>query len=385
SQAANRPNTSTYIGKGKLQEIKNAASSSHVHTLIFNNNLSPSQSLNISDVSGCNVVDRTEIILYIFARHARTKQSKLQVELAQLEYAYTKLKRKWKHLSRIQGGIGFRGPGETQIEVDRREIRKKTTILKKRIKNIEQVSLTKRNKRKNFTSIALVGYTNAGKSTLFNRLTCENRYTADQLFATLDSKTRAISAEFDEKLVITDTIGFIRKLPHRLISSFNSTLLEVLEADLLLHVVDVSQQNLFELMEAVEGVLHEIKVDHKNILIVFNKSDNMSGNHFLFMRKQLLNKYPDSVFISAITGDGIDKLFIKIEEFLQRSKQNIELEVPQEMHNLISFLHKNSEIIEDKYIESSNSHLYKLKISRQLLEGIKKQIKDYKLLKFINN
>ena len=385
SQAANRPNTSTYIGKGKLQEIKNAASSSHIHTLIFNNNLSPSQSLNISDVSGCNVVDRTEIILYIFARHARTKQSKLQVELAQLEYAYTKLKRKWKHLSRIQGGIGFRGPGETQIEVDRREIRKKTTILKKRIKNIEQVSLTKRNKRKNFTSIALVGYTNAGKSTLFNRLTCENRYTADQLFATLDSKTRAISAEFDEKLVITDTIGFIRKLPHRLISSFNSTLLEVLEADLLLHVVDVSQQNLFELMEAVEGVLHEIKVDHKNILIVFNKSDNMSGNHFLFMRKQLLNKYPDSVFISAITGDGIDKLFIKIEEFLQRSKQNIELEVPQEMHNLISFLHKNSEIIEDKYIESSNSHLYKLKISRQLLEGIKKQIEDYKLLKFINN
>ncbi|MBT4333454.1 MAG: GTPase HflX, partial [Candidatus Cloacimonetes bacterium] len=156
SQAAKRPNISTYIGKGKLQEIKNAASSSNVHTLIFNNNLSPSQSRNISDVSGCNVVDRTEIILDIFANHARTKQSKLQVELAQLEYAYTKLKRKWKHLSRIQGGIGFRGPGETQIEVDRREIRKKTTILKKRIKNIEQVSLTKRNKRKNLKSIALV-------------------------------------------------------------------------------------------------------------------------------------------------------------------------------------------------------------------------------------
>jgi len=385
SQAAKRPNIATYVGKGKLQEIKNAASSSHIHTLIFNNNLSPSQSRNISDITGCNVVDRTEIILDIFANHARTKQSKLQVELAQLEYAYTKLKRKWKHLSRIQGGIGFRGPGETQIEVDRREIRKKTTILKKRIKNIEQVSLTKRNKRKNLKSIALVGYTNAGKSTLFNKLTCENRYTADQLFATLDSKTRAITADFEEKIVITDTIGFIRKLPHRLVSSFNSTLLEVLEADLLLHVVDVSHQNLFEFMEAVEGVLQEIKVDHKNILMIFNKSDKMSGSHFLFMKKQLINKYPDSVFISAKTGEGIDHLLIKIEEFIQRSKKDIELEVPAEMQNLISFLHKNAEIIENKYNKSTNSQLLKLKISGQLLEGIKKQIEDYNLLKFINN
>jgi len=385
SQAAKRPNTSTYIGKGKLQEIKNAAASEHVHTLIFNNNLSPSQSRNISDISGCNVVDRTEIILDIFAKHAQTKQSKLQVELAQLEYAYTKLKGKWKHLSRIQGGIGFRGPGETQIEVDRREIRKKTSTLKKRIKNIEQVSLTKRNKRKNLTSIALVGYTNAGKSTLFNKLTSENRFTADQLFATLDSKTRAIAAEFGEKLVITDTIGFIRKLPHRLVSSFHSTLLEVLEADLLLHVVDVSQPNLFKYMEAVEGVLQEIKVDHKNILIVFNKADKMSGNHFLFMRKNLISKYRDSVFISAKTGDGIDQLLIKIEEFIQKRKKNIELEVPAEMQNLISFLHKNSEIIENKYNKSTNSHMFILKISGQLLEGIKKQIEDFNLLKFINN
>lgn len=384
-QSAKRPNTSTYVGKGKLQEIKNVSGNSHVHTLIFNNNLSPSQSRNISDISGCNVVDRTEIILDIFAKHAKTKQSKLQVELAQLEYAYTKLKRKWKHLSRIQGGIGFRGPGETQIEVDRREIRKKTTVLNKNIKNIEQVSLTKRNKRRNITSIALVGYTNAGKSTLFNVLTNENRYTADQLFATLDSKTRAIETESKEELLITDTIGFIRKLPHRLVSSFHSTLLEVLEADLLLHVVDVSYPNLLELMEAVENVLQDIKVEQKNILIVFNKTDKMSGNHYLFTKKKLINKYPDSVFISAKTGDGIDQLHEKIEEFIQRSKKCVELEVPVEMQSLMSFLHKNAEIIESKYNETTNSQALKLKISRQLLEGIKKQIEDYKLLKFINN
>ncbi len=384
-QASKRPNTATYVGKGKLQEIKKAASNSHVHTLIFNNNLSPSQSRNISDVSGCNVVDRTEIILDIFAKHARTKQSKLQVELAQLEYAYTKLKRKWKHLSRIQGGIGFRGPGETQIEVDRREIRKKTSVLKKKIKNIEQVSLTKRNKRKNITSIALVGYTNAGKSTLFNILTNENRYTADQLFATLDSKTRAIETESKETLVITDTIGFIRKLPHRLVSSFHSTLLEVLKADLLLHVVDVSYPNLLELMEAVEDVLQDIKVEQKNILIVFNKTDKVNGNHYLFTKKKLINNYPDSVFISAKTGEGIDRLNKKIEEFIQRSKRCIEFEVPVEMQSLMSFLYKNAEIIESRYKKTTNSQALKLKISGQLLAGIKKQIEDYKLLKFINN
>ena len=222
------------------------------------------------------------------------------------------------------------------------------------------------------------------KSTLFNLLTDENRYTADQLFATLDSKTRAIETESKENLVITDTIGFIRKLPHRLVSSFHSTLLEVLEADLLLHVVDVSYPNLLELMEAVENVLQDIKVEQKNILIVFNKTDEMIGNHYLFTKKKLINKYPDSVFISAKTGEGIDQLYSKIEEFIQRSKNCVELEVPVDMQNLIFFLYKNSEVIESKFDKTTNSQALKLKISRQLLDGIKKQIEDYKLLKYIN-
>nr|MBC8415640.1 GTPase HflX [Candidatus Cloacimonadota bacterium] len=272
-QSLKKPDTATYIGKGKLQEIKNTAENMKVRTIIFNNKLSPSQSRNISDITGCNVVDRTELILDIFAKHARTRQAKLQVELAQLEYAYTKLKRMWKHLSRIQGGIGFRGPGETQIEVDRRLIRKRTSILKKKLKTIESISITKRKRRKDIISIALVGYTNAGKSTLFNRLTKENRYTANQLFATLDSKTRSLHIDQSEMMMITDTIGFIRQLPHKLVTSFHSTLLEVIEADLLLHVVEVSRTNILELMDSVSSVLEEIGAADKNILVVFNKTD----------------------------------------------------------------------------------------------------------------
>ncbi len=380
-QSLQKPNTATYIGKGKLSEIKNEAQNNNVNTLIFNNNLSPSQSRNISDFSGCNVVDRTELILDIFALHATTKQSKLQVELAQLEYAYTKLKRKWKHLSRIQGGIGFRGPGETQIEVDRREIRKKTIILKKKLESIEKTSITKRKKRSNIISIALVGYTNAGKSTLFNKLTHENRYTADQLFATLDAKTRSLVLQNGEKLILTDTIGFIRNLPHKLVNSFHSTLLEVLEANLLLHVVDVSHPNIFELMDSVYSVLEEIKVDNKNILVIFNKLDKVGGNHFKFLKKKLMNEYPDSVFISARTGEGLDELYEKIKLFTIKNLKTVTLTIPIEMQNLVSFIFDNAEVLEDDFDPESNMRILTIKISRQLLPNIKKQIEDFKLKK----
>ncbi len=383
-QALKRPNTGTYVGKGKLQEIANLAKSKHVHTLIFNNNLSPSQSRNISDVTRCNVVDRTEIILDIFAKHARTRQAKMQVELAQLEYAYTKLKRLWKHLSRIQGGIGFRGPGETQIEVDRREIRKKIQILKTRLKDIETTTRTKRKKRQNIIAVSLVGYTNAGKSTLFNKLTKENLYTADQLFATLDSTTRTIPLDIKNKLVITDTIGFIRKLPHKLITSFHSTLLDVIEADLLLHVVDISHPNVLELMESVESVLDEIKVNNKNILAVFNKIDLASGTHFKFIKKKMLADYPDSVFISAKSGEGITELRTKIMEFVNNQNSIIELKVPIDLPNLIAFIRKNAEVIDEKQNLKENILVMQLKISRQLLPDIKKQIDKYNLIKYIN-
>ena len=187
------------------------------------------------------MVDRTELILDIFAQNAKTRQAKYQVELAQLEYSYTKLKRKWTHLSRIQGGIGFRGPGEKQIEIDRREIRKKISALKKRLERIAQTTKTKRKKRQNRLSISFVGYTNAGKTTLFNKLTKSHKLIADKLFATLDSTARNFYLKNGRGLIVSDTIGFIKDIPHRLINSFHSTLLEVIEADLLFHVVDISQ------------------------------------------------------------------------------------------------------------------------------------------------
>jgi GTPase len=385
SQQLKKPNTATYIGKGKLKEIAAKAKSQKVRTLIFNNNLSPSQSRNISDTSRCNVVDRTELILDIFANHAQTKQAKLQVELAQLEYALTKLKRLWKHLSRIQGGIGFRGPGETQIEVDRREIRKKSQILKKRLKEIENTSKTKRKKRKEFISIALVGYTNAGKSTLFNKLTKENRYTADQLFATLDSTTRSLILKDGEKVVITDTIGFIRKLPHKLIESFHSTLTEVIEADLLLHVVDVSHPNVLELMESVNEVLQELKVDDKNILVVFNKSDLTAGNHFKFVKKLLMTEYPDNVLISAKTESGFDTLFERISEFIRRKDNEIIFYIPLELTNLIEFIHNNGVVLEESISYGGNDLKMNVRINRQFIPNINKQIDDFKLLKYIES
>ncbi|HPR18716.1 MAG TPA: GTPase HflX, partial [Candidatus Cloacimonadota bacterium] len=384
-QTLKKPNTSTYIGKGKLKEISSQAKSHRVKTLIFNNNLSPSQSRNISNHSRCNVVDRTELILDIFARHARTKQAKLQVELAQLEYAFTKLKRMWKHLSRIEGGIGFRGPGETQIEIDRREIRKKTQLLKQKIKEIEVTSHTKRKLRKEFTSVALVGYTNAGKSTLFNKLTQENRYTADQLFATLDAKTRAIRLPDGNQVVVTDTIGFIRELPPKLVNSFHTTLMEVREADLLLHVVDVSQPNLMDFIGSVQEVLKEIKCDDHNLLMVFNKIDKTASLHFKFLKKHLQNKFPDSVFISATTGEGMDVLQAKIVEFLHRSNNLIGLAVPSELKNLIAFIREHAEVHEERFLPEKNDLLMSVKISRQILPNIQKQIEDFKLKKYIDS
>jgi len=385
TQNLKKPHTATYLGKGKLKEIASAAKSRHARTLVFNNNLSPSQSRNISDSTKCNVVDRTELILDIFATHASSRQSKLQVELAQLEYAYTKLKQMWKHLSRIQGGIGFRGPGEKQIEVDRREIRRRIGVLKKKLDEIEVTAKTKRKKRKGLTSVSLVGYTNAGKSTLFNRLTKENRFVADQLFATLDSKASSFYSHKNENIMLSDTIGFIKDLPHRLVGSFRSTLLDVREADLLLHVVDVSQDNLFEQIQAVEDVLRELEVDEKNLLTVFNKTDLTSGNHFKFLKKKLLKEYPDCVFISAATGEGIQDLFAKIDHFIEcRSRIHI-VAIPTEMKKLVAYVYQNTEVVADDFDLDNDCYQIQLKAGFEELESIKKQIEKYQLMRYINS
>ena len=384
TQFLEKPNSKTFIGTGKLNTITNQVKNHRVSALIFNENLSPSQARNISNSARTNVVDRSELILDIFAKHAKTKQAKLQVELAQSEYAYTKLKHLWKHLSRIQGGIGFRGPGEKQIEVDRREVRKKITLLKAKLESIRKTTITKRKNRKKISSISLVGYTNAGKSTLFNVLSNENLYTADQLFATLDATTRSILLKKGKRIVVTDTIGFIRNLPHHLISSFHSTLLEVKKADLLLHVVDISQPNWEELIDDVDKVLHAMQVDEKNILMVFNKCDQLNTTYFSFMKKKLLEKYPDAVFVSAKEKNGIDNLYDKFDEFLLRSDHITSLRVPYKMHSLLSFLYDEAEIINEQLDEENQEKIINLKISRKLYPAVVQQIDNYKLQKYIH-
>jgi GTPase len=383
-QTLQKPNFTTYIGKGKIQEIAEEAKLKEVKTLIFNDNLSPAQSRNISNITECNVVDRTELILDIFAKHAGTKQAKLQVELAQLEYSFSKLKRMWKHLSRIQGGIGFRGPGEKQIEVDRRDIRRRTAILKKKLSEIENTTIIKRKKRKNAVSVALVGYTNAGKSTLFNLLTKENRYVADQLFATLDSKTRGLHPIENENVVLTDTVGFIRNLPHKLISSFHSTLTDVTEADLLLHVVDVSSPSISDYIESVNVVLEELKCKDKNVLMIFNKIDMVEGKMFSFLKKELSIKFPHSVFLSAKTGENTEALISKIEEFTQKLKMTAKINVPDSMQSLISFIYKNTDVLKVDFDTENNEYLFELKVTGNILASVTKQIEKNKLENYIN-
>ncbi len=378
-QGRSRPVPATFIGKGKVEEIKAEADRQSVGTLVFNDNLTPAQARNIAKMTHCNVVDRTELILDIFALHARTKQAKCQVELAQLEYNYSKLRNLWQHLSRIQGGIGTRGPGEKQIEVDRREIKKKITILKDQLKVIEKETLVKRSKRSDYLSISLVGYTNAGKSTLFNRLTKEDIYTADKLFATLDATSRALFMEGRENVIVTDTIGFIDKLPHTLVSAFHSTLIEVDEADLLMHVVDISNPVIMDYIHSVENVLKELKVDGKNILMVFNKTDRLKTVQLAFLKKKLLGIYPHAVFISAAFDENLDELTERILYFIEKQKKKITLEVPVALQNIISFLYDNATVHEKAYDEEKGVFRIVATVPREFIPSIERQIEAYRV------
>ena len=309
-QSLDKHDNATLVGKGKLDEIVSKINENNVNTLIFNDNLSPSQARNIAEKSKINIVDRTELILDIFAKHAKTYEAKLQVELAQLVYSYSKLRHLWQHFSRIAGGaVGVRGPGETQIEIDRRLVRDRIKILKDKLLTIKKTTEIKRKKRGNIVSVCLVGYTNAGKSTLFNTLTKDSIYTADKLFATLDSTTRAISFDSKVQLVITDTIGFIEKLPPMLIQSFYSTLYEVREADILLHVVDMNNPRCNQQIETVNKILKELDAADKPVIMVMNKCDLNSVENATLPPSNFIN-------ISAKTGINIDILKDQIKKLI---------------------------------------------------------------------
>ena len=305
TQRLNIPNNKTFIGKGKIDEVKNLIEEESIELVIFDDDLSPVQLRNIERILQCKILDRSNLILDIFASRARTANAKTQVELAQYQYLLPRLTRMWTHLERQKGGIGMRGPGETQIETDRRIIGQKISLLKKQLEKIEKQKVNQRKGRGNMIRLALVGYTNAGKSTLMNKLSKSDVFAEDKLFATLDTTIRKVVIG-NLPFLLADTVGFIRKLPHQLVESFKSTLDELREADLLLHIVDISNPNFESQIEVVNQTLAEINVSDKPIILVFNKTDA-----FTFIEKDeddLSPKQRENVSLSDLKKTWISKM-----------------------------------------------------------------------------
>jgi GTP-binding protein HflX len=302
-----------FIGKGKVEEVARAARAHHADTVIFDHELSPGQVRNLENAVEKKVLDRSELILDIFAQHARTKTAKIQVEAAQLEYMLPRLTRLWVHLSRLGGGIGTRGPGETQLEVDRRRIRHRLHRLRRALKAVERSRKVQRGRRKGSFRAVLVGYTNAGKTSLLNALAHTDVPTADRPFVTLDSTTRRTYVEDHKRILLTDTVGFIRRLPHHLIASFHSTLEEAIEADMLLHVVDLQSPHFEEQIGIVDEVLGELGAGDNRRLLVLNKADLLDAE----VVDNLLRRYPQAVATSAIRGTGLDDLRAAIRDSME--------------------------------------------------------------------
>jgi len=298
-------NGSTFIGKGKITELQHLVSKRGSDLVIFDDDLSPVQIRNLERKLDCKIVDRSGLILDIFAARAQTATAKVQVEIAQLNYLLTRLTRQWTHLSRQKGGIGTKGPGETQIETDRRLIGRRVSVLRKRLERIDRQRATQRKSRSDEFRVSLVGYTNAGKSTLMNALSDSHVLTENMLFATLDATTRMVDLGGGQSVLLTDTVGFIRKLPHALIESFKSTLDEVRESDALVHVVDAGHPGLDDTMTVVKQTLKELDCFDKPQLLVFNKVDAVDDPNRL---EALRGEYPDSVMVSALRGIGIRDL-----------------------------------------------------------------------------
>lgn len=314
------PDPKYFVGTGKLDEIKNTIASYDAGIVLFNHALSPSQERNLEKALGVRVVDRNGLILDIFAQRAQTFEGKLQVELAQLKHLSTRLVRGWTHLERQKGGIGLRGPGETQLETDRRLIGVRIKQIQSRLDKVEKQRHQGRSKRKKaeIPAVSLVGYTNAGKSTLFNRLTGANIYTADQLFATLDPTLRHCSLPNNSEIVLADTVGFIRHLPHELVAAFKSTLQEASEADLLLHVIDAHAEDRDETVVQVNKVLEDIDANEIRQLEVYNKIDLLDEINPRIDRDDAGN--PIRVWLSAVTGEGIELLYQALSEIFSTSK-----------------------------------------------------------------
>lgn len=350
-QKRSKPDPAFFIGRGKVQELALYAQQENIDLCIFDDELSPAQQRNIESVMGIRILDRTALILDIFAQRARTNEGKLQVELAQLQYTLPRIMGKGLMLSRLGGGIGTRGPGETKLEVDRRRIRDRIAFIKEQIEKVKAVRSLHRSKRKknNVFEVSLVGYTNAGKSTLLNTLTNSDIYAKDQLFATLDPTTRQLTLPNKQEIIITDTVGFIQRLPHQLIAAFRSTLEVVTEADLLVHVIDVSHELYKEQAAAVHEVLKEIGAETKPVITVYNKIDKLPPDSKLADRLALEE---DTVCISAAKKLNLGTLQQMIETHLKSKAVEVTLCIPYAETAKAAQLHETANVLEQEYTEN---------------------------------
>ena len=371
TQQIDKPNPATYLGKGKVDELRDEITAKNASLIVFDDELSPSQGKNIEDATGQRVMDRAELILDIFATRARSSEAKMQVELAQLQYMLPRLTRMWAHLEKFRGGIGVRGPGETQLETDRRLINQRIRMLKGRLGEVQKSREVQRSGRRDAFRASLVGYTNAGKSSILRSIGNDpSVFVEDRLFATLDPVTREIDVGENFKVLLTDTVGFIRKLPHDLVASFRATLEEVNEADLLLHVIDASHPNWEEQRSVVNQVLAELGAAEKPVLYVFSKIDALPDDQVKALRERISNLAPGSVFVSSLTEGGLEPLRRALLAVRREATQLSEVRFSSSDGRLLAQLHREGNVLAQK-IEDGQL-VVTARLGRELAEKLRR-------------
>lgn len=353
-QRLEAPHPKFYIGEGKVGQVEQMAKDREAELIVFDEDLSPGQAKNLEDALGIRVVDRTELILDIFARRARTSEAQMQVELAQLQYALPRLRRMWTHLSRIRGGIGLRGPGETQLETDRRIIGRRIRDLKAKLEVVARRRATQRKGRSDEFLVALVGYTNAGKSSILSALAESRLFIEDRLFATLDPATRAVELDGGTRVLVTDTVGFIRKLPHDLVASFRASLEEADQADLLAHIIDASHPGWEEHKQVVDEVLGDLELDEQPVVLVFNKADRLTHDEERALRDRCRAEYGQEIVIaSAIEPGGLDELRERLRHELWSQRPEVHVRIPAADGEALAALYREGEVLSREQHETT--------------------------------
>ena len=355
TQKLKNPTPAHFIGRGKAEElaaryVTGVPEAERVTSVIFDDDLTPAQAGSLQEIFGCKVLDRTELILDIFAQRAQTREGKLQIELAQLQYMLPRLTRLWTHLSRQSGGIGSRGPGETQLEVDRRRIEERIRRLRAEIAEVRKHRAVMRSgrRRHEWPIVAIIGYTNAGKSTLLNALTDAHVVAENKLFATLDPTTRRLRLANNRNVLLTDTVGFLRRLPHHLVDSFYATLEEVVEADVLIHVVDASHPQVLDQIAAVNQVLHDLKAGQKSTVTALNKTDRVENRALI---EQLERATPNAIAISALRKTGFEALLAELSAQLTPKHAFVRLAIPTSQTALVARIHRDGQVLQKKFVE----------------------------------